>query len=946
MSASSNEPATGLTRPQVPSGPGSSDSWFSRVLDWLLRFFEGADYFISYSRLDGGEYVDALVMTLHGQGYSCAVDFAQGEPSEELPPGLEKQLRRATFFVLVATLGACRSGAVLKEVQLARKRNRPILLITFPGAAHQEACWANETKGLRPLSPPVPWEGGVPPKKLLEGLAFPHGAKKLSVRQRRVFLALMTLIVGGSTVLGVMGVMVRQAGMELDAATQATQRAWAAQRDTETKVAEARQALEQVQREGDRLTRENKKVKRDLDRNNALLKATQSDAKQNRQLAAELSLQERSRETAAKAKAAMASRLDIAMRLSVQAHEEADTRESRTALMSGLLGAGALRTFVELPADIRGVASTKEAPEKAFVLTGQELWWWPLEGAREARRIPLPSEGHALAAAHGTLFITSRGGEGDGSPRLMLWNATDPSRPPDSLDSPFGYIPTLRVSSKGEVACGVAPEEGVVCWDVLRRAHVIIERWTRPHDTPLALHEDGGAVAYVHPDGRVRFRYLSSGASAAELLTVPSIRDGDSRDPRIHALAFQEEGLLALTREHTLLEWREVRQIRWRSVPSRRIRFDDVVLAADGRQLIGKTPGKLRLVRIQENEERELEVPRIAGDGLFADFAVSPRFLLATVSRRHVGVWDFDSAFLSLRRAVDSPEVALAAAFSADGGHLALLQKQVLTVVDPGNDGSTPQRIPIKTFVGPYSSVSRASGDFNGCRVEWQVVSPDVNRGQYVLSRLGRSCAAMEPVGTLGDVYARPRLSPDGHWLAYCSKGLKLWDLTTSPPLPSEVDAVPCDEESPLGFNEGGTLLAIVSGDALDRVELMDVRTGRLTGDFIEEEPAARITSVAMSPDSRMIALGMANGEVRLWDSSNIRLHEVGEFPIPNGLAPQVSMFSPRGDRLLVGALEGRPYFLATGPEQWAAMARSWQLSTNLQAEATLSGEQAAPPGR
>jgi WD40 repeat protein/tRNA A-37 threonylcarbamoyl transferase component Bud32 len=185
----------------------------------------------------------------------------------------------------------------------------------------------------------------------------------------------------------------------------------------------------------------------------------------------------------------------------------------------------------------------------------------------------------------------------------------------------------------------------------------------------------------------------------------------------------------------------------------------------------------------------------------------------------------------------------------------------------------------------------------------------------------------------------RPRLaySQDGQYLAFAPAGggLELWDsgvnrilATWGPPGEGEVLSV--------GF-QGGTLWACCAGGLVQSLALPGLRPGihwrisdsahsltaaafsgdvtrlaagdgsgrvrllETTGRLIREWPADRIevTALAWSPDNRLVAVGVADGSVKLWDATDgTSLHRWPAFALEVGSI----LFDPDGHWVLAGA--------------------------------------------
>ncbi len=191
----------------------------------------------------------------------------------------------------------------------------------------------------------------------------------------------------------------------------------------------------------------------------------------------------------------------------------------------------------------------------------------------------------------------------------------------------------------------------------------------------------------------------------------------------------------------------------------------------------------------------------------------------------------------------------------------------------------------------------------------------------------GRLLAAVTDTGsiTLWDVRSRSRLhgimnrrrgggirpgvgfSPDGSTLATSSYlGVFLWDVSTGARLD---DLVTTETAGDLAFSTDGALVAFARGDAgPGGAEVWDFahRTSIFTADGLADD--SWDLSVALSPDSRLLAVGGFGSSVRLWDITSGKLVHVleqganGAFTLefsPDGQDPRRLRF--RASRVPLG---------------------------------------------
>ena len=154
--------------------------------------------------------------------------------------------------------------------------------------------------------------------------------------------------------------------------------------------------------------------------------------------------------------------------------------------------------------------------------------------------------------------------------------------------------------------------------------------------------------------------------------------------------------------------------------------------------------------------------------------------------------------------------------------------------------------------------------------------------------------------GTIGESDRAVSFSPDGQCLAVASSiGVWLYEVATSQPLillPSEfwVHSVV--------FSPDGTLLA--SGLDNGRVELWEVETGTKVATFGHRY--SRVTSVMFSPDGTLLASGSWDQIIKLWDVTKREVVGTWEVERKDYSVSRVSVvFSPDGTTLASGFMDG-----------------------------------------
>ena len=145
--------------------------------------------------------------------------------------------------------------------------------------------------------------------------------------------------------------------------------------------------------------------------------------------------------------------------------------------------------------------------------------------------------------------------------------------------------------------------------------------------------------------------------------------------------------------------------------------------------------------------------------------------------------------------------------------------------------------------------------------------------------------------------------SPDGTKLAWADR---LWDVRTE----QQFDILQDKRLFKIAFSPVGKILAGTDANVAKRrrtavINLYDIKTGQILNTLTAAPPSERISSIAFSPDGRMLASSSGrDGTVELWDVETGQI--IAAFTErPSHRNAMCVVFSPDGTKLAVGSAEG-----------------------------------------
>ncbi len=325
-------------------------------------------------------------------------------------------------------------------------------------------------------------------------------------------------------------------------------------------------------------------------------------------------------------------------------------------------------------------------------------------------------------------------------------------------------------------------------------------------------------------------------------------------------------------------------------------------LSPDGKTLACSTLGKaINLLDVETGQRLGLD-PHLDPVTSIA-FAPDSKRVASSSSGGAVKIWDMQPVEETITIQIGTPVETLR--FASDGAQLVVGGKGPTTVVDV-TTGKEISTMPVSGVTSISADGSTLAGPNGDEWIVWDAVS-------------GREVARL-PVPNDPNSSSRGKLSADGRLLAtyYAfsdNPGLTLWDvasrqsrvLTGGPRRPSPF-SIRC-----AAFSSDKTLVAAALG--FQWFAVWEVATGRVKLQLAQEPSMMKVTSLAISPDNKALAVGTDVGSVTLWDvETGKRLAQFkGHTTTVAGLA-----FTPDGKTLATGGRDRtlRLWDVLTGQER------------------------------
>jgi WD40 repeat protein len=607
---------------------------------------------------------------------------------------------------------------------------------------------------------------------------------------------------------------------------------------------------------------------------------------------------------------------DLALLLSVEAERVAHTADARSSLLDAVAHQPGLRIFLHgHTGPVRSVSFSPAGDLLASAGDDGTIRLWDAAGGTQ-RTPPLISHSGAVNAVafspDGTLLAS-----GGADHAIRLWHRDPSTGQWRQLGGPLAQqidqVLALAFSPDGRLLAASSWDGTIHLWDVRRRQ-------------PLGAHLTTSGMSNVafSPDSRL----LAAGSLDDRAVQLWDVASGHplgapllGHTDTVNSVAFSPDGaILASAGDDRSIRLWDVQHQRPLGPPltGHADRISSLAFSPDGRILAsGSADQTIRLWDVAHRHLLGLPLTPHAGEVNDIAFNADGTEFAAAVADQAVLLWDTAPALsrgenrLSVRLAdLGSPVRALA--FTREGHTLVTGGDRGVSLWDVGQRRSLR---PLLFVVGGDTQHSVFSPDGTTLAV-WGAHHPiqlwTRARGGNTWNSLG------PPLTALASTARSVAFSLDNTLLAVGGEDgtIRLWDVAhgrpRGPPLSDPSTRVPestsqviivlthPNSVTSLAFSPDGKILA--SGSLNGTVRLWDSPSGHPRG-VLPQGHTAAVESVAFSPDSALIATGSADRTIRLWDVA------VGQ-PLGGALIGHTgvvrsTVFSPDGSVLASGGDDG-----------------------------------------
>jgi WD40 repeat protein len=558
----------------------------------------------------------------------------------------------------------------------------------------------------------------------------------------------------------------------------------------------------------------------------------------------------RSRELAATSLSRL-DQIDLALLLSLEALDTADTFEARNSLLTVLQSEPYLAAFLHGHSDqVRTVAFSPDGKWLASGSRDGTVILWDIV-ARRSAGLSLNVQGgrvNSVAFSPDGRLLAS----GSDSGAVELWDVQTGQRLDQSPEGHADAVWSVAFSPDGRLLASGSEDSTIRLWEV---------ETGQPVGQPLQGHTDSVYSVAFSPDGRV----LASGG-ADNTVRLWEVETGQpvgqplqGHTDWVWSVAFSPDGKLVASgsADNMLRLWdAQTGQPVGDPLAGHTNWVRSVAFSPDGQTLVSASvDGTVRIWDVATGLPTGLVLAGQTGEVWSVAYHPDGHTLATAGTSSKVALWDLQAPYPLREQLQGHREAVLSVAFSPDGRLLA-------------SGGGSPS----------------AGGVDNAVRL-W-----DRQTGDAVAVLTGHQ-----------DSVSGLAFSPDGRLLASSSYDgtLIVWDVESRQPayaaLRGHTSPVLC-----VAFRPDGKLVASGSDDGA--IIFWDVGAGRVVGDPLLTA-ADSVMSLAFSPDGRTLASGQRDATLRLWDVATQQ--SLGDPLGGHTDAVTSVVFSPDGQTLASGSRDG-----------------------------------------